>query len=225
MWIVWTLVVLVFFAVVINLVWRWASRKKSLPCPTLLAWFLENPVIQRFNGTRVTLDRMHLRPGQRILEIGPGPGRLLIPAAERVLPGGEAVGIDIQQGMLERLKRRAQKTNVTNLTTILGDATQPHVAEASFDLVVLCTVLGEVPDRPAVLKQAFRASNRAGCCQSPRCSAIRITNRERRCNDSPRRQASDFDQSKARSGSSRPTLSNRDAQFVLLGATASSSIA
>jgi ubiquinone/menaquinone biosynthesis C-methylase UbiE len=161
-WIVWTVIVLVFVAVVMNLAWRWASRKKSLPCPTLLAWFLENPVIQRFNGTRVTLDRMHLRPGQRILEIGPGPGRLLIPAAERVLPGGEAVGIDIQQGMLERLKRRAEKANVANLTSILGDATQPHVPEASFDVVVLCTVLGEVPDRAAVLKQAFRALKPGG---------------------------------------------------------------
>ena len=162
MWIFWTLIVLVFVAVVINLAWRWASRKKSLPCPTLLAWFLENPVIQRFNGTRVTLDRMHLRPGQRILEIGPGPGRLLIPAAERVLPGGEAVGLDIQQGMLDRLKRRAEKADVANLTTILGDATQPHVPEASFDVVVLCTVLGEVPDRAAVLKQAFRALKPGG---------------------------------------------------------------
>lgn len=36
------------------------------------------------------------------------------------------------------------------------DATQPHVPEASFDLVYLCTVLGEVPDQPAVLEQAFR---------------------------------------------------------------------
>jgi ubiquinone/menaquinone biosynthesis C-methylase UbiE len=161
-WTIWILVALVAVAVGVNLAWRWGSRKWSLPCPTLLAWFLENPVIQRFNGTRVTLDRMGLKPGQRILEIGPGPGRLLIPAAQRILPGGEAVGIDIQAGMLERLKRRAEKANVANLTAILGDATQPHVAEGSFDLVYLCTVLGEVPDRPAVLKQAFRALKPGG---------------------------------------------------------------
>jgi ubiquinone/menaquinone biosynthesis C-methylase UbiE len=161
-WILWTLVALILLAVVVNLAWRWASRRKSLPCPTLLAWFLENPIIQRFNGTRVTLDRLRLEAGQRILEIGPGPGRLLIPAAQRVLPGGDAVGIDIQQGMLERLKRRAQQANVANLTTILGDATQPHVPEASFDRVVLCTVLGEVPDRAAVIKQAFRALKPGG---------------------------------------------------------------
>jgi ubiquinone/menaquinone biosynthesis C-methylase UbiE len=127
-----------------------------------LAWAFENPTLQRLSGTRTTLDRIGFRPGQRILEIGPGPGRLLIPGAERVLPNGEAVGIDIQAGMIERLKARAKRANVTNLTAILGDATQPHVPEASFDLVFLCTVLGEVPDRAAVLKQSYRALKQGG---------------------------------------------------------------
>jgi len=161
-WIVWVVIVLVVLRFVLSLAWRWASRKWSLPCPTFLAWSFENPTLQRLSGTRTTLDRIGFRPGQRILEIGPGPGRLLIPAAERVLPNGEAVGIDIQAGMIERLKARAKRANVTNLTAILGDATQPHVPEASFDLVFLCTVLGEVPDRPAVLKQSFRALKQGG---------------------------------------------------------------
>jgi ubiquinone/menaquinone biosynthesis C-methylase UbiE len=97
-----------------------------------------------------------------ILEIGPGPGRLLIPAAQRVLPGGEAVGIDIQPGMIERLQVRANQAGVTHLKAILGDATQPHVPEASFDLVFLCTALGEIPDRAAVLAQCHRALKPGG---------------------------------------------------------------
>jgi len=87
---------------------------------------------------------------------------LLIPAAQRVLPGGEAVGIDIQQGMIERLKAKAEKAGVTNLTAILGDATQPHVPEASFDLVFLCTALGEIPDRAPALTQCHRALKPGG---------------------------------------------------------------
>jgi ubiquinone/menaquinone biosynthesis C-methylase UbiE len=67
------------------------------------------------------------------------------------------VGIDIQPGMVERLKERARRAQVSNLTAILGDATQPLVAEASFDLAFLVTTLGEIPDRAAVLAQCFRA--------------------------------------------------------------------
>ena len=158
----WVLIGLILFCVVVSLGWRWGSRRWSLPCPTLLAWSLENPAFQPMSGTQVTLDRMGLQSGQRVLEIGPGPGRLLIPAAQRVLPGGEAVGIELQPGMLERLKAGAARARVTNLTALLGDATEPHVPEASFDLVFLCTVLGEVPDRPAVLRQAFRALKSGG---------------------------------------------------------------
>ncbi|HEX4073052.1 MAG TPA: methyltransferase domain-containing protein [Planctomycetaceae bacterium] len=162
MWFAWVVIALIVFSAVISLAWRWGSRKWSLPCPTLLAWSLENSRFQRIAGTTITLDRMDLRPGQRILEIGPGPGRLLIPAAQRILPNGEAVGIDIQAGMIDRLQARARQANVTNLTAILGDATQPYVPEASFDRVFLCTALGEVPDRDAVLNQAFRALKPGG---------------------------------------------------------------
>jgi len=78
--IVWTLIIIAALVLAFSLAWRWASRNKSLPCPTSLAWFLESPTIQRLNGTAATLDRLELKPGQTILEIGPGPGRLLIPA-------------------------------------------------------------------------------------------------------------------------------------------------
>jgi ubiquinone/menaquinone biosynthesis C-methylase UbiE len=148
--------------VVISLAWRWASRKWSLPFPWFLAWTLDNPIHQRFSGKRTTLERLGLRPGQKVLEIGPGPGRLLIPAAQRVLPGGAAVGIDIQPRMIERLTARAKQAGVTNLTAVLGDAARPHAPEGSFDLVFLCTALGEIPDRAAALAQAYRALKPGG---------------------------------------------------------------
>lgn len=146
--------------VAFSLGWRWASRIWSLPCPSITAARFENPLLRGL--TRTTLDRLELRPGQRILEIGPGPGRLLIPAAQRIVPGGEAVGIDIQPGMIERLKAKAEKAGVTNVTAILGDAAQPHVSESSFDLVFLCTALGEIPDRAVALGQCNRALKPGG---------------------------------------------------------------
>jgi ubiquinone/menaquinone biosynthesis C-methylase UbiE len=160
--IVWVSLALAAFFLAFNLGWRWASRRWSIPCPAFLAWSLESPFFQRFNGTRIVLDRLELRPGERVLEIGPGPGRLLIPAAQRVFPEGKAVGIDIQPAMVERLKARAAQEGITNIEAIVGDATQPHVSEASFDLVFLCTALGEIPDRAAALAQCHRALKPGG---------------------------------------------------------------
>lgn len=142
--------------------WRGASRRRSLPCPTWLASMLDSSWSDGLLGTQATLDRIGLRPGQRVLEIGPGPGRLLIPAARRLLPGGEVVGLDIQPGMIERLKARAVKAGASNLTTILGDATQANVPPESFDVVFFCTVLGEIPDREAALLQCYAALRPGG---------------------------------------------------------------
>lgn len=145
-----------------NLAWRVASRYWSLPCPSLLAWTLEGSIADLLAGTKTTLEQLRLRPGQTILEIGPGPGRLLIPAAWRVLPGGRAIGIDIQYKMIERLKERAQKAGVMNLTALVGDATSLKLPSQSVDLVFLCTVLGEIPDRPAALAECYRVLKPGG---------------------------------------------------------------
>ena len=150
------------FLVVANLWWRWSSRRRSMPCPTLFAGFLESTWMERLIGTQTTLDRIGLEPGQRVLEIGPGPGRLLIPAARRVLPGGEVVGLEIQPGMITRLEERAEQAGIANLEAVLGDATQPHFPPQSFDIIYLCTVLGEIPDREAALRQCYDALKPGG---------------------------------------------------------------
>lgn len=162
MTLLWIVLGLIFALVAVSLAWRCASRRASLPCPTWLAWLLEGGFVDRLIGTEVTLDRIGLRPGQHVLEVGPGPGRLLIPAARRVLPGGKAVGIDIQPGMVQRLVSRAARAGATNLTAIVGDAAKPHLADASFDLVFLCSVLGEIPDRLKSLRQCYRALKPGG---------------------------------------------------------------
>ena len=64
--------------------------------------------------------------------------------------------------MIERLKARAEREGVTNLTAILGDAVESDLPAESFDRVFLCTVLGEVPDRVGVLEQSFRALKPGG---------------------------------------------------------------
>ncbi len=108
----------------VMLIYRQLSRRFSLPCPTWLSGTVEGKGTwgERLLGTQTTLDRIGLRPGQRVLEVGPGTGRLLVPAARRVSPGGAAVGLDIQLRMLKRLEEDAAREGVSNLTTVLGDA-------------------------------------------------------------------------------------------------------
>jgi ubiquinone/menaquinone biosynthesis C-methylase UbiE len=157
-----TLVILVLLFVAISILWRFASRRFALPCPALLAGTLEGSVADFFAGTEKTLERMRLAPGQTILEVGPGPGRLLIPASFRILPGGKAIGIDLQPKMLARLEARAKQAGVTNMTAMQGNATRLELPDNSVDLAYLSTVLGEIPDRAAALAECFRVVKPGG---------------------------------------------------------------
>lgn len=67
------------------------------------------------------------------------------------------VGLDIQPGMLDRLTARAARAGVSNLTAVLGDASQTQFPPESIDVVYLCTVLGEIPDREAAIQQCYAA--------------------------------------------------------------------
>jgi ubiquinone/menaquinone biosynthesis C-methylase UbiE len=137
--------------------WRWASRRRQLPCPTWLAGLLDNPLTEAVAGTQTTLDRIGLQPGEVVLDVGSGPGRLAVPAAQRVGPDGRVVALDVQPEMLARLQERAVEAGVTNITSQLADiAGDISLPANSFDRAWLVTVLGEIPDREAALYNLWR---------------------------------------------------------------------
>jgi demethylmenaquinone methyltransferase/2-methoxy-6-polyprenyl-1,4-benzoquinol methylase len=52
-------------------------------------------------------DLADVRPGDRVLDVATGTGDLAIELARRVMPGGEVVGSDFSEGMLERAREKA----------------------------------------------------------------------------------------------------------------------
>ncbi len=52
-------------------------------------------------------DLAHVGPGSRVLDVATGTGDLAIELARRVSPGGEVVGSDFAEGMLDRARRKA----------------------------------------------------------------------------------------------------------------------
>lgn len=96
----------------VGVTWRLASRRRSLPCPVWLRWFVEldNP-FTRTNRAATIIEHLELVDDMAVLDVGCGPGRVAVPLAERV-PKGEVVAVDIQDGMLRRAKEKAQNAHV-----------------------------------------------------------------------------------------------------------------
>jgi ubiquinone/menaquinone biosynthesis C-methylase UbiE len=102
-----------------------------------------------------------------VVEMGPGPGRLLLPAARRVLPSGRAIGIELQEGMIKKLRAKLSRDDPGNVNVIHASATEKVLPDGQADVVYLCTVLGEIPDRRAALVNCLAALRPGGRLSIP----------------------------------------------------------
>jgi len=133
--------------------WRALARRRALPCPPAFIWLLENRAMERVAGSSLLFDRAGITAGMHVLDAGCGPGRLTLPLAERVGEHGGVLAVDLQEGMLLRLRARLQEHGITRVRTLqpaLGAGTLP---KGAFDRALLVTVLGEIPDRVAALRE------------------------------------------------------------------------
>jgi ubiquinone/menaquinone biosynthesis C-methylase UbiE len=102
------------------------------------------------------------RPGERVLEVGPGTGYYTLEVAERVTPDGRLDILDLQQEMLDHTMGRAAERGLSHVTPTLSDATALPYEDASFDAAYLVTVLGEIPDQEAALRELGRVLRPGG---------------------------------------------------------------
>jgi ubiquinone/menaquinone biosynthesis C-methylase UbiE len=135
-------------------------RKNPSACPYSQRFWVEapHPFITR-SRLREVLAPM---PGERILEVGPGTGYYSLDAAEWVAPSGTVDILDIQQDMLDHTMGRAGERQIENITPTLGDATKLPYEDDSLDGAFLVTVLGEVSDQDAALRELARVLKPGG---------------------------------------------------------------
>ena len=154
---------LVSLVTLIAIGWRFVSRRHSLPCPVWLRWLVEldNP-FTKTNRAAVITEHLELRTGMTVLDAGCGPGRLTIPVARKVGTEGEVVAVDIQRGMLKRAQEKARNANITNIQFVEAGLGEGKLGCNRFDRAVLVTVLGEIPDRQAAMKEIYDALKPGG---------------------------------------------------------------
>ncbi|MEM2136176.1 MAG: class I SAM-dependent methyltransferase [Candidatus Jordarchaeaceae archaeon] len=101
-------------------------------------------------------ERMRLKPGMIVVEVGPGKGSYTKAAAKKILPGGIVYAIDIQESVIERLKRRAEKWGITNIIPKIDDAYNLSFADESMDRILAVCTLAEIPEPVKALREFHR---------------------------------------------------------------------
>ena len=122
---------------------------------------MDNPFF-KINRAATIVEHLNLQPGMIVVDIGCGPGRLTIPVAKKIGPHGAVVALDIQEGMLKRTQKKAQEAQLTNITFLQAGIGDGMLSKNFFDCALLVTVLGEIPNREAALKEIFDALKPGG---------------------------------------------------------------
>ena len=140
---------------------RLTGRLRPRACPYSLAGALEVPGRRLVAAPERVLDAIGVRAGETVLEIGPGTGFYSIEAARRVGARGRLICLDVQPEMLQHTRRRLRASSI-EADFVQADACALPLRSASIDHVLLITVLGEIPDRPAALAEIGRVLHPGG---------------------------------------------------------------
>ena len=100
------------------------------------------------------------QPGERVLDVGSGPGFLAAAIAEAVGKSGSVCGVDISEPLLEVARLRCEDRYRIEFRH--GDAAQLPYPDEDFDAVVSTQVLEYVPDVDAALAELHRVVRPGG---------------------------------------------------------------
>ena len=162
-WIILRIIFLIFliilgsFFFIVFVILRIIRRYYKFPIPGFMTRLIDNPIRRKFIQKPETVaERMRLKPGMLIIEIGPGKGSYTKALAKNILPDGKVYALDIQESIINRLKKRIEKEGITNIIPKIDDAYNLSFEDESVDRVLMIACLPEIPDPIRVLKELKR---------------------------------------------------------------------
>lgn len=130
------------------------NRQDPIPMPYYMRWLMFVPRGPHSPAHLASVLRP--KPGERLLELGPGPGVHALPIAQALLPGGVLNVLDMQPEMLRHLARRCRRAGLTNVTASLGNARALPYADHVFDAAYMIAVLGEIANQEMAIRELRR---------------------------------------------------------------------
>ena len=124
--------------------------------------FVHETLYGLFRDPYEALDAAGLKEGQRVLEVGCGPGFFTVPAAKVVGERGSVCALDVSPEAIARVQQKIEKAGVTNVETILADAAHTGLPDASFDLIFVFGFVHNTRQMGSILPELHRLLKPAG---------------------------------------------------------------
>ena len=111
-----------------------SSRKPSNLAFWMISIMHDNPILPVFRNPYKLLEAAGVRSGQKVLEVGCGPGFFTIPAARVVGHHGYLYAVDVNPRAVERVRKKIEKEGIKNVEPILANASSTGLPDHGIDL-------------------------------------------------------------------------------------------
>lgn len=121
-------------------------------CSWKHAFALDNAIRRLIHNPQKILVG-HIKPGQTVLDVGCGPGTFTIAMAKMVGESGKVIAVDVQEEMLQILKKKAAQHGLeSRIVTHKSDPDRIGISE-KVDFALAFYMVHEVPNAEAFLRE------------------------------------------------------------------------
>jgi ubiquinone/menaquinone biosynthesis C-methylase UbiE len=130
-------------------------------CPVELAGSLDN-TLRRWLQNPFRILGHFVQEGMTVLDAGCGPGFFTIPMAQMVGATGRVIAVDLQEGMLAKVRRKIAGTGLENRILLRRCAPGSLDVPEPVDFALLFYMVHEIPDPERFFGELARAVKRDG---------------------------------------------------------------
>lgn len=112
-----------------------------------------------FIDPRVVLRELVINEGDFVADLGSGIGAFARVLSKRVGPRGRVYAVEVQREILQRMQRDFTAENISNVDGIWGnieDIGGTKIQDKKVNIVVMCNVLFQVPDKISMIREITR---------------------------------------------------------------------
>lgn len=130
-------------------------------CPVWMAYTFDNPLRKLLhNPTRIFAE--YLQEGMTALDMGCGLGHFSLGMARIIGKRGKVISVDLQQGMLEEVLRRARRKGLSDIITIFQCEKNRIGWKEEVDFINCFWMIHETPDPVSTFAQLAALLKRGG---------------------------------------------------------------
>ena len=130
-------------------------------CPWWMGFLIDNPLRRMIHNPEKILEP-YVSLGMTAMDVGCGRGLFSIAMAKMVGDGGQVIAVDLQQKMLDALRRRAEKAGLLQRIHVHRCEADNLNIDAKADFALAFAMVHEVPDTQRFLGQVYACMKTSG---------------------------------------------------------------